>query len=139
MRGRESKRVWDWRRKESRKEGGAVGSLRISPVCSGHQLLQYKSTPPLIKETSLCDRKPQPIKMQSRGALFQWISTKSQGTLKRGQRDCKTQRIKEFAVRWCLSAMPEATAIQSHQHGCSNMSSARMVPLDIPGWTGESP
>lgn len=54
--------------------------------------LNIKALHPLL-------RKPQPIKMQRCRALFQWISTKSQGTLKRKQIDYKSQKIGEFVVR----------------------------------------
>lgn len=38
------------------------------------------------------------------------------------QRDCKSQEIKEFAVRLCHLVVSEATPTRSHQHDCLNLS-----------------
>lgn len=60
--------------------------------------------------------------MQTRGAQSQRIhvqNTKVQETLrKKGQKDCKNQRIMEFSVRLCLLGMPGDTPRKSHQHDC---------------------
>lgn len=41
-----------------------------------------------------------------------------------GQKDFKSQWIKEFAVKLCLPVMPEASVIKSQQHDSLNMSLA---------------
>lgn len=43
--------------------------------------------------------------------------------LKMRQKDCKRQGVREFAVRPYLVVTSEATPLDSHQHGCSIMSS----------------
>lgn len=35
-------------------------------------------------------------------------------------KDCKIQKLREFAVRPCLLGMLEATPIKSHHHDCLN-------------------
>lgn len=50
-------------------------------------------------------------------------SPKSQGTLqKREQKDFKSPRIREFAVRFCFLVTPEDTPMKSHQDNCPNVS-----------------
>lgn len=73
-------------------------------------------------------RKPQPIKMQNRGAKSQWLhlqntpAPQAQGTLqKRRWKDCESQRIREFAVRLCLPVTSEAAPVKSHQHACPSV------------------
>lgn len=47
---------------------------------------------------------------------------KAQGMLRKGeQEDCKSQKIKEFAVRLCLLVLSEVRHIKSHQCGCPNV------------------
>lgn len=47
---------------------------------------------------------------------------KAQGMLrKREQEECKSQKIKEFAVRFCLLVLSEARHIKSHQSDCPNV------------------
>lgn len=77
--------------------------------------------------------------MQSYGAQSQWLylqntpAPKAQRTYqKRGWKDCKIQRIKEFAVRLHLLGMAEAVAIKSHQLDCLNMNWTRQqTTIDI--------
>jgi hypothetical protein len=57
---------------------------------------------------------------------------------RRRQKDCKSQRIRDFGVRLCLLVMSEAKPIESHQHGCPNMSSTRRTPMDMPQWMGKA-
>jgi hypothetical protein len=74
-------------------------------------------------------RKLQPVKIQSCGTQIQWIhlqntsTSKVQGPLqKRKQKDCKSQRIREFAVRLCFLVTQGAIPVKSYQDGCPNMS-----------------
>lgn len=75
---------------------------------------------------------------------YHWIhlkntpTPKAQETLwKRGQKDRKNQKTKEFTVRLCLLIMSQATSITPDWHDCPNVSWARMTPIDMPKWTGE--
>lgn len=44
---------------------------------------------------------------------------KAQGILQeRRQRDCKSQRLRELAVRLCLLVTSEVTPTEFHQHDC---------------------
>ena len=46
-------------------------------------------------------------------------TSKVQGTFqKRWQNNCKSQRIREFAVKLCPLVMPEAPPTKSHQQDC---------------------
>lgn len=101
----------------------------------------------LLLATNGDHRKPQPIKMQSCGVQSQWIHLQnilipeSQGTLmKRGHKDCKSQRvrIREFALRLCLLVTPEAIPMRSQQHDCPNVSWTRMMPMGRPDWCREA-
>ena len=56
----------------------------------------------------------------------------------RVQKDCKSQEIKEFAVRLCHLVMSEATPTKSHQHDCLNMSGTRTIEMGRPMWSGAS-
>lgn len=51
------------------------------------------------------------------------------------QRDCKSQEIKEFAVRLCHLIVSEATPTRSHQHDCLNLSWTRATSIDTPQCT----
>lgn len=53
----------------------------------------------------------------------------------RGQKDCKSQRFREFAVRLCLLVMSEVIASKS-QHDCLKVSQTRMT-TDMPQWVGK--
>lgn len=59
--------------------------------------------------------------------------------LKRSQKDFKSQRIWEFAVRLCLLLIVEAIPIKSHKHDCPNLSWTRITPMDMTNWMGERP
>lgn len=53
--------------------------------------------------------------------------------VKRGWKDCKSQRIREFAVRLYVLVVSEATPIKSHQHDCPKVkkdSSSRHSKVD---------
>lgn len=58
------------------------------------------------------------------GYIYRTTPTpKAQGILqKRGQKDYKSQRIGELAVRVCLLVMSEAITIESQQYNCPNIS-----------------
>ena len=77
-------------------------------------------------------RKPQTPQIKSWGAQSQWIHLqntpvpKALGTLQ--EIDCKRQRIREFAVRLCLSLMSEASPRNPPQCDCPNMSWTKMTP-----------
>ena len=77
----------------------------------------------------------------SSGFIYKTVpAPKAQGTLqKREQKDCKSQGIRECAVRVCLLVMSEATPIKSHQHGCLNMSQTRITTKGIPKQAGKTP
>lgn len=57
---------------------------------------------------------------------------------KKGQKDCKNQKIREFAVRFCPLIMSQAILIKSLQHHCLNISWTRMTLMDMSTWTGTS-
>ena len=48
-----------------------------------------------------------------------------------GEKDCESQRIREFAVRLCFLEITEATLIKYHQHGCLTHDLKR-TPIDMP-------
>lgn len=52
---------------------------------------------------------------------------------KGGCKDCKRQRIWEFAVRKCLLVTSGITPIMCHQHNCHNVNWTRMTPRDENG------
>lgn len=65
---------------------------------------------------------------------------KTQGTLwKRGQNECKSQRMREFTARLCLLLTSEATPIKSCQHDRLHMSWIRRIPTNMPNWMGIIP
>lgn len=107
---------------------------------------------PIIKEISLYNRqttteKLQPINIQSckpssNGYIYNTLppTPKAQGMLwKREWKDCKSHRIREFAVRLHPLATSEATPIKSYQQDCPNESWTRMTPMSMPSHTGKSP
>lgn len=55
---------------------------------------------------------------------------------KRGQKNCKNR---DFSARFCLLVISGATPIGSHQHDCLNVSWTRMMPGNMPNWTGRIP
>lgn len=78
--------------------------------------------------------------MQNCGAQLQWIhlqnipAPRAQKTLlKMGQRDCRSQRVRDFAIRLCLPVTSVATPIKSHQQDCPNVSWTR-PPVNLPNW-----
>jgi len=44
--------------------------------------------------------------------------------------------IKEFALRFYLLEMSEATPIKSHPHDCPNMNLTGRTVINMPTWTG---
>ena len=44
--------------------------------------------------------------------------------------DSKSQKNRDFAVRVCLIEMSEGRHINSHQHGCLNMTQTKLAPID---------
>ena len=98
----------------------------------------------------LCDRdhyiKLQPIRFQDCGAQSQRIYLKTRLVAKVqeycrwvGQKDCKGQRIREFAVRLCLLVTPEATPRKSPQHDCPSMSQTKTTKASMPKWMERRP
>lgn len=76
----------------------------------------------------------------SSGFIYETIpAPKAQGILQKiEQKDCKSQGIRECAVRVCLLIMSEATPIKSRQHGCLIMSQTRTTK-DMPKQAGKTP
>lgn len=64
---------------------------------------------------------------------------KAQGTLsKRRQKDYKSQKVREFAVRLCFLVTSEATPLMSHQHDSFNMSLTRIESMAVPAGKGKA-
>ena len=89
-------------------------------------------------------RTSQPIKMQSYGAQSQGLhlqntsTSKAQGTLsKRRQKDCKSRRVRGFAVRLCF-LVTQKLHTMSRQCDCFNMSWTRMTPMAVPAGKGKA-
>ena len=51
---------------------------------------------------------------------------------KRRQKDGKSQRIREFALRLCLLVISEARYVKYHHHECENVSRTRTPAIDMP-------
>lgn len=108
----------------------------LTVKCSSHPLLR--------KPLSVTDKhdygKSQPIELHRCGTLqsthLQYHSCPegSGNTVEGGQKDCKNQKIREFAVRFCSLIMSEAILIKSPQHHCPNIS---WTLMDMPTWTGK--
>lgn len=64
------------------------------------------------------------VKPSSNTYIYKRTPTpEAQGTLqKRRWRDCKSQRMREFAIKLCLLIMSEVAPIKSHPHDGLNMS-----------------
>lgn len=89
-------------------------------------------------------RKLQPINMQSCEAQSHWIhlqnipTFKVPGTLqKRGWKDCKSRRIREFGVRLFLLVTSATILIKSYQHDYPNVTWTRRAPTNIKKYMGE--
>lgn len=101
-----------------------------------------KCNPQQSSKKTLCNRhKPlqnSTIKMQNCGAQSQRIHLqntpvpKTQETFqKKGQKELKSQRIWEFAVRLCLIIMSETIPVNAHKCDCSNIIRIRITSMDI--------
>lgn len=79
-------------------------------------------------------RKSQPIKMKHIYIYKMPLNLRAQrATRKRGHKDCKSQRIRKFAVGLCLLKTSKAILIRT-QHDWPSL-----IPMDMPNSTGESP
>lgn len=57
---------------------------------------------------------------------------------KKGQKDSKSQWIREFAARLYIPIISEMTSIKSHQYDILSMIWTRMTAMGMPKWTRES-
>lgn len=88
-------------------------------------------------------RKTQPIKMQfwssvpvDRHIYTTTPMSKTQESFQRkGWRECKGQRHRDFTEMLCPLGIPETILIKSHRYDCLNMSWTKAATLDL-GWTG---
>lgn len=65
--------------------------------------------------------------------------TRGSGNIKEeGEKECKSQRIRDFAVRLCLRVTSEATRIKSYSD-CLTMSSTRMGTTHVTNYMGGKP
>ena len=55
---------------------------------------------------------------------------------KRLGRDCKSQKMRKFALRLCFLVM--SILIKSKQHGCPILSLMKMTAVTMPNWTGKA-
>lgn len=90
---------------------------------------RYMSSSALVEETYLCNKETEfqktPIhKNAELKRPVPFVTTpRARGTLwYRGQKDCKSQRIRGVAVRLCLLGMESPIPTYSQHYGCSNVS-----------------
>lgn len=103
----------------------------------------------LIMETSQCFKQRQLQKCTTNenaelspvsvNTSINTSTPKAQKTLwKKGPKDCKSQRIGEFAVRLCILGLLEASPMKCHQHDCLKKSWTRTVSIDMAKQTGKA-